>query len=117
MLMTCNKVGFGLMEVAQRDSPKVTPNWKHSKRCRNNITNTLGKARETEKFFGAYCPVQVISPCNNAEDVLPPPKFQVSPLRLVEFFFSQPFHRFVGAKNMIPPIHCQTKVVMPHPVF
>ncbi|HEY9711203.1 MAG TPA: GH3 auxin-responsive promoter family protein [Oculatellaceae cyanobacterium] len=51
MLMTRNKMGFGLMEVAQKDSPTAIPNWNNSKHSRNNITNPQTKAREMGKFF------------------------------------------------------------------
>ncbi len=50
--MTRNKMGFGLMEVAQKDSPTAIPNWNNSKHCRNNITNPLTKARKIVNFFG-----------------------------------------------------------------
>jgi len=47
-----------------------------------------------------------ISPCVtlNAK-TLPPPQLQITPRLLVKFLLCRPFHRLVGAKNMIPPVY------------
>jgi hypothetical protein len=50
MLMARNKMGFSLIEVAQKNSPTVIPDWKKAKDSRNNITKTLAKAIAISEF-------------------------------------------------------------------
>jgi len=52
----------------------------------------------------------------NSQD-LPPAQLPLTAIGLAGFFFGEPINNFIGAKNVIPPVNAEAKVVMPHVVL